>query len=48
MIRRLAATLVAALALVLTACNDDGADVRPGGGSGSGSSSGTGGSTGSE
>ena len=48
MTRRLAVTLVAALALVLTACNDDGADVRPSGGPGSGSSSGTGGGTGSE
>lgn len=42
MIRRLAATVFAALALVLTACNDDGADVRPGGGSPSGSGSGSG------
>ena len=42
MIRRLAATLLAALALVLTGCNDDGADVRPPeGGSSSGSGSGS-------
>ncbi len=41
MTRRLAAALIAALALVLTACNDDGTDVRPGGGSSSGSTSGS-------
>jgi len=43
MIRRLAAAtaaLFAALALVLTGCNDDGAE-QPGGGSGSGSGSGS-------
>jgi len=51
MTRRLAAAatiLAAALALVLTGCNDDGANVRPEGGSGSGTSSETGGGSGSE
>lgn len=45
MTRRLAAgtaALFAVLALALTGCNDDGADVQPPGGSGSGSSSGSG------
>ncbi len=37
-----AVTLAAAFALVLTGCNDDGANVRPGGGSGSGADSGSG------
>lgn len=44
MTRRFAAAtaaLFAALALVLTGCNDDGADEYPGGGSGSGSGSGS-------